>query len=71
MIAFVRVGFMSYPVSLGIPSSLYKKKDGKLCMAVDYQNLSAQTMPERHLIPCIDVLLDFLHEYTHFTKINL
>ena len=36
MINFVRVGSVSYPVSLGIPSLFYEKKDGKLHILVNY-----------------------------------
>ena len=40
-------------------------------MAVDYQTLNAWTVPEKHLLPCIDDFLDSLHGYTHFIKIHL
>ena len=55
----------------GHPVLIIHKKDGKLHMSVDYQTLNAKNMPNRHHLPHIDDLIDSLHEYTHFTKIDL
>ena len=40
-------------------------------MVVDYGTLNAQTISDRHPLPSIDDLLDFLHKCTYFTKIDL
>lgn len=51
--------------------ALVKKKDGTLCMCVDYHPLNKKTIKFRYPIPRIDELLDELHGAVYFFKIDL
>lgn len=50
---------------------LVKKKDGTMCMCVDYHALNKKTIMNRYPIPRIDELLDELHGVVYFLKIDL
>jgi hypothetical protein len=50
---------------------LFKKKDGKLRLSVDYRELNKLTMKNKYPLPRIDDLLDQLGEAKIFSKIDL
>jgi hypothetical protein len=50
---------------------LVKKKDGTMCMCIDFRALNKKTIKNRYPIPRIDELLDKLHGVFYFTKIDL
>ena len=47
------------------------KKDGTLCLCIDYHGLNQSTIKNKYPIPRIDELLDRLHGSCIFTKIDL
>ena len=55
---------------IGAPVLFMKKKDGTLCMVVDYQRLNAITWKDRYPLPHINDLLERL-KASIFTKIDL
>ena len=48
-----------------------KKKDGTLCMCIDYRALNKKTLKKRYPILRIDELMDELRGAKHFSKIDL
>jgi hypothetical protein len=50
---------------------LVKKKDGTMCMCIDYRALNKRTIKNRYSIPRIDELLDELYGAVYFTNIDL
>jgi hypothetical protein len=50
---------------------LVKKKDGTMCVCIDYRELNKKTIKNRYPIPRIDELLDEIHRVVYFTNIDL
>ena len=50
---------------------LLRKKDGSMCMCIDFHTLNANTHVDWFPIPHIDDLLDQLHGVHVFLKIDL
>ena len=57
--------------SAGAPILFIKKKDGSLCLAVDYRGLNKITKKDQYPLPLIPDLLDRLHSACVFTKLDL
>ncbi|MBW0489049.1 hypothetical protein O181_028764 [Austropuccinia psidii MF-1] len=57
--------------STGAPVLFVKKKDGGLCLCVDYCKLNAVTRKKRYPVPPINQLLTILKSSTIFSKIDL
>nr|GEU74788.1 putative reverse transcriptase domain-containing protein [Tanacetum cinerariifolium] len=55
----------------GAPILFVKKKDGSLCMCIDYQELNKLTVKNRYPLPKIDDLFDQLQGARYFSKIDL
>ena len=55
----------------GMPILFASKKDGTLCMCVDYRALNKNTKKDAYPIPRIDNLLDRLQKARIFSKIDL
>ena len=53
------------------PVLLVKKKDGSMCMCIDYCGLNAVTNKNKYLLPLIDELFDQLNGAKYFTKLDL
>ncbi|MCO5599478.1 hypothetical protein L7F22_053582 [Adiantum nelumboides] len=53
------------------PILLVKKKDGFMCMCIDYRGLNAITIKNKYPLPRVDELFDQLHGAQYFTKIDL
>ncbi|MBW0478750.1 hypothetical protein O181_018465 [Austropuccinia psidii MF-1] len=64
---FIRPSFSS----TGAPVLFLKKKDGGLCLGVDYHKLNAVTRKGRYPVPPMNQLLTILNRYTIFSKIDL
>jgi len=65
-------GFI-HPSSLlyGSPVLFVKKKEGDLCLCIDYRALNKQTVKNTYPLPCIDELLDRLNGAIVFSKLDL
>ncbi|GJU06734.1 putative reverse transcriptase domain-containing protein [Tanacetum coccineum] len=55
----------------GAPVLFVKKKDGLLCMCIDYRELNKLTVKNRYPLPRIDDLFDQLQGSCYFLKIDL
>ncbi|GJU88020.1 putative nucleotidyltransferase, ribonuclease H [Tanacetum coccineum] len=55
----------------GAPVLFVKKKDGSLCICIDYRELSKLTVKNRYPLPRIDDLFDQLQGSRYFSKIDL
>ncbi|KAA0041470.1 ty3-gypsy retrotransposon protein [Cucumis melo var. makuwa] len=65
-------GFIRPSVShWGAPMLFVKKKDGLMCLCIDYRELNKVTVKNRYPLSRIDDLFDQLQEATVFSKINL
>ena len=50
---------------------LVRKRNGKLCICVDYRHLNSVTKPDAYTLPRIDDLLDQLGSAKYFTTLDL
>ena len=65
-------GYIRPRVSLwGAPVLFVLKKDGSLCLCIDYRELNAVTVNNKYPLPWIDDLFDELRGATVFSKIDL
>lgn len=55
----------------GAPVLFVKKKDGTLCMCIDYRQLNKRTVKNKYPLPQIDELFDQVKGATVFSKIDL
>ncbi|GKE56686.1 putative reverse transcriptase domain-containing protein, partial [Tanacetum coccineum] len=55
----------------GVPVLFVKKKDGALCMCIDYREFNKLTIKNRYPLPRIDDLFDQLQGARYFSKIDL
>ena len=55
----------------GAPILFVHKKEGMLCMCIDFRMLNKQTKIDTYLIPWIDEILDRLCKAKIFSKIDL
>ena len=55
----------------GAPVIFVKKKDGTLCLCIDYRQLNKMTIKNRYPLPRIDDLFDQLRGETIFSNIDL
>src|SRR6266850_4379522 len=56
---------------MGLPHTIHQKKDGSLCLCIDYQALNKVTQKDRYPLPLICDLLDSLGLVRIYTKIDL
>ena len=65
-------GWIQHSISpAGAPILFVPKKDGKLCLCVDYRVLNMVTRKNRHTLPLISEILDRLNRAQYLTKIDL
>ena len=57
--------------SAGVPILFIRKKDGLLCLTVDYQGLNHITKKDHYPLPLIPDLLDHHQSANVYTKIDL
>ncbi|XP_019246297.1 PREDICTED: uncharacterized protein LOC109225944 [Nicotiana attenuata] len=55
----------------GAPVLFQKKKDGSLCLCIDYRALNKVTVKNKYPIPLIVDLFDRLGQAKYFTKVDL
>ena len=48
-----------------------EKKDGMMCLCIDYRELNKRTIKNKYPLPRIEDLFDQLREVTIFSKIDL
>ena len=53
------------------PSFLLKKKDGQLCLCIDYHALNKNTISDSYLLPRIEELLSQLKGAQYFSHLDL
>ena len=51
--------------------ALHQKKDGAMCICIDFCNLNVNTHVDKYPILCIGNLLDWLHGALVFSKTDL
>ena len=56
---------------MGLPHTICQKKDGSLCLCVDYRALNKVTQKDRYPLPLITDLLDSPGPGRIYTKIDL
>src|SRR6266850_7687957 len=56
---------------MGLPHTIHQKKDGSLCLCIDYQALNKVTQKDRYPLPLICDLLDSPGPARIYTKIDL
>jgi len=68
----LRIGFI-HPSKAGhgAPILFVKKKDGSLCLCVNFRGLNHLTKKDRYPLPLISDLLDAPSKARIYTKINL
>ncbi|KAA3487545.1 DNA/RNA polymerases superfamily protein [Gossypium australe] len=65
------LGFIHPSVSpWGTPVLFVKKKDGSMCMCIDYRQLNKLTIKNKYLLPRIDDLFDQFRGASVFSKID-
>jgi hypothetical protein len=65
-------GWIKHSISeAGAPILFVLKKDGSLCLYMDYRGLNAITKKNRHLLPLISETLDRLRRVTVFSVLDL
>ncbi|GJS27096.1 putative nucleotidyltransferase, ribonuclease H [Tanacetum coccineum] len=67
----VRIPLESVILCVGAPVLFVKKKDGELCMCIDYRELNKLTIKNRHPLLRIDDLFEQLQGTCYFSKIDL
>ncbi|CAA0830863.1 Uncharacterized mitochondrial protein AtMg00860, partial [Striga hermonthica] len=68
----LRLGFIRPSMSpWGAPVLFVKKKDGSMCMCIDYRDLNRLTIKNKYSLPRIDDLFDQLRGACVFSKIDL
>ena len=55
----------------GAPVLFVQKKDGSMCLCIDYRELNKRTIKNKYPLPRIEDLFDQLKEATLFSKIDL
>ena len=48
-----------------------KKKDGKLCLCVDYRSLNAITKKNKHPLPLVQIFFDLFRRKKRYTKLDI
>jgi hypothetical protein len=65
-------GWIQHSISpAGAPILFVPKKDGTLCLCVDYRGLNAVTIKDRCLLPLIRETLDCLSGARYYTTLDL
>ena len=55
----------------GYPVIVIRKKDGKLCIVINYRTLNACTIRDCFPLPCTDDLMDQARGCSVFSKMDL
>ena len=68
----LNMGFIQPTSSLyGVPVLFVKKKDGSLCLCIDFHSLNCISKKDCYLLPLISNLLDLSYKAQVYSKINL